>query len=193
MPTGTSAQTQRNAWLTSYPNLQRFAVDLTKLARLGKIQAVAGYDNEIDASSKRWPVSKTTPVLVGDSNLDRSSIARGSGTQDRLRKCPWLSCGKNKFSVSVSTRLPPRRKTSQEFESRVQAIISETEKANGQIILFIDELQEFAGKRATYVASTALKNALREKCLRVIGAASPASYDQYIAADESLAGCLNQS
>src|SRR6185295_16826316 len=61
----------------SYPNLQRFAVNLTRLARLGKLDAVKGYDTEIGQVVETLANSTITPVLVGESSLERASIARG--------------------------------------------------------------------------------------------------------------------
>src|SRR5436309_282569 len=62
---------------TVYPNLQRFALDLTKAARLGKLQVITGYDADISRVIETLCNSRMTPVLVGESNLDRSSVARG--------------------------------------------------------------------------------------------------------------------
>ena len=155
----------------SYPNLQRFARDLTKLARLGRLQAVKGYDAEIDRVLATLSNSTRTPVLVGESSLDRSAIARGLAIRIAAADVPAELRDKQIFSLSLEA-IAADAKNSQEFEKRIQAIIAETEKANGQIVLFIDELQEFAGKRATYIASSTLGAALRDS-LRVIGAASP--------------------
>lgn len=170
-----------------YPNLRRFASDLTKLARLGKLQAVAGYDSEIARVVETLTHSTKTPVLVGESNLDRAAIARGLALRIASGDVPPALRGKLIFSLSLDA-IADSAKTSQEFENRVQAIFSETEKANGQIVLFIDELQEFAGRRATYVASATVRAALRDSGLRIIGAASPEAYSEYIASDENLAG-----
>ena len=176
-----------NRLANPYPNLRRFARDLTKLARLGKLQAVAGYDSEITHVVETLSHSTKTPVLVGESNLDRSAIARGLALRIASGDVPAALRNKQIFSLSLDA-IADGAKTSQEFENRVQAIVAETEKANGQIVLFIDELQEFAGKRATYVASSTVRAALRDSGLRIIGAASPEAYSEYIASDENLAG-----
>ncbi|HUS10128.1 MAG TPA: AAA family ATPase [Pyrinomonadaceae bacterium] len=154
----------------NHPNLQRFALDLTKLARLGRLEKVVGYDAEV---AKTLSDSTKTPVLIGESNLDRTAIARGLALRIDLVEVP-AALRKQLFSLNLNA-IAANAKTSQEFENCVQAIIGEAEKANGQIILFIDELQEFAGKRATYIASSALRTALRDRGLRVIGAASPSA------------------
>jgi serine protease AprX len=170
----------------AYPNLKRFASDLTKLARLGKLEAVAGYDAEIARVVDTLSHSTKTPVLVGESNLDRTAVARGLALRVASGNVPPVLRGKLIFSLSLDA-IADSAKTSQEFENRVQAIFAETEKSNGQIVLFIDELQEFAGKRATYVASAAVRAALESSNLRLIGAASPENYSEYIASDENIA------
>ena len=172
---------------TSFPNLQRFAVNLTKLARLGKIQAVIGYDAEIGRVVETLANSTITPVLVGESNLERTAVARGLALRIASGNVPAGLRKDEIFSLNFDA-IASEAKTSQEFENRVQAIIAETAKANGRVVLFIDELQEVTGKRATYMASSTLSDALRSKSLRVIGATSPEAYDEYIASDKNLAG-----
>lgn len=169
-----------------YPNLQRFARNLTKLARLGKLQMVKDYDVEIGHVMKTLADSTGTPVLIGGSNLDRSAIAQGLAVRIAAGDVPTLR-DTQIFSLSLDA-IAADAKSSDEFESRVRDIIGEAEKAQGQIVLFIDELQEFAGKRATFVASSTITAALKGKQLRVIGAASLEAYSEYIASDENLAG-----
>jgi len=157
---------------SNYPNLKRFARNLTQQARLGKLQAVSGYDAEIAHVVKTLSDSSRTPVLVGESNLDRSAIAQGLAIRIASGDVPAALRGKHIFSLSLDA-IAASARTSQEFENCVQAIIAETEKSNGEVVLFIDELQEFAGKRATYVVSSTIKAALQDKNLRLLGAASP--------------------
>src|SRR5258707_407768 len=77
--------------------------------------------------------------------------------------------------------------TSNEFGSRVQSVFSEAAKADGQIILFVDQLHQYAGERATTVASAAVQVAIEANHVRMIGGTSPEAYAEYIASDESLA------
>ncbi|HEV7797952.1 MAG TPA: hypothetical protein VGO73_07345, partial [Pyrinomonadaceae bacterium] len=182
-----AAANATTSFAASYPSLQRFGINLTKLARLGKIQTVKGYDAEIARTIETLANSNVAPVLVGESSLDRSAIARGLALRIAAGDVPLALRNKQIFSLSLDA-IADGAKTSQEFETRVQAIVAETAKSNGRIVLFIDELQEFAGKRATSIASSTLQAALRNSGLRVIGAASPAAYSEYIAADENLAG-----
>ncbi|HEY0430779.1 MAG TPA: S8 family serine peptidase, partial [Pyrinomonadaceae bacterium] len=177
----TSAATQE------YPNLRRFGSNLTRLARLGKLQKVDGYDAEIAGIVESLANSNAAPVLVGESTLQRSAIVRGLALRIASGDVPASLRNKQIFSLSLDA-LADGAKTSREFESRVQAIVAETATANGNIVLFLDELQEYAGKRATTAASGALQTALRQNGLQVIGAASPAAYDEYIASDQTLAG-----
>ena len=170
----------------TYPNLQRFALNLTKLALLGKLESVKGYDAEINRTVETLANSSIAPVLVGESNLDRSAIARGLALRIVSGDVPAALRDKQIFSLSLDA-IAAGAKTSQEFETRVQAIIAETTRANGRIVLFVDELQEFAGARASYVASTTLQSALKDSGLRIIGGASPTAYAEYIATDENLA------
>src|SRR6185295_16382525 len=171
----------------SYPNLQRFAVNLTKLARLGKLEAVKGYDTEIAQVVETLANSTITPVLVGESNLDRTSIARGLALRIASGNVPATLRDKQILSLSLDA-IADGAQSSREFENRIQAIVAETTKANGRIVLFVDELQEFAGKRATNVASSTLSNALRNQDLHIVGATSPQAYNEYIAPDQSLNG-----
>jgi hypothetical protein len=77
--------------------------------------------------------------------------------------------------------------TSDEFASRVQSVFAEAAKADGQIILFVDHLHQYAGDRATTVASAAVQAAIEANHVRVIGGASPEAYAQYIAANPKVA------
>jgi len=170
----------------SYPNLQRFALNLTKLAQLGKLEPVKGYDAEIGRVAETLANSTVAPVLLGESNLDRAAIARGLALRIASGDVPAALRDKQIFSLSLDA-IAAEATTSQEFANRVQAIVAETTKANGRVVLFVDELQEFAGARASYVASVTFQNALRENNVRIIGGASPAAYSEYIAADGELA------
>lgn len=170
-----------------YPNLRRFGSNLTRLARLGKLQKVDGYDAEIAHVVESLANSNAAPVLVGESTLQRAAIVRGLALRIASGDVPAALRNKQIFSLSLDA-LAEGAKTSREFEHRIQAVVAETATANGNIVLFLDELQEYAGKRATVAASGALQTALRQNGLQMIGAASPAAYDEYIATDQTLAG-----
>ncbi|PYS82467.1 MAG: hypothetical protein DMF70_07960, partial [Acidobacteria bacterium] len=77
--------------------------------------------------------------------------------------------------------------TSDEFASRVQSVFAEAAKADGQIILFVDQLHQYAGGRATTVASAAVQAAIEANHVRMIGGSSPQAYAEYIAADPKVA------
>ena len=94
--------------------------------------------------------------------------------------------GKRVFRLSLDA-LAKGAKSSEEFVSRVQAVFAEASQAADQIILFVDQLHQYAGARAATTASAAVKEAIQANHLRIIGGVSPEAYATYIASDESVA------
>src|SRR5207245_3630398 len=78
-------------------------------------------------------------------------------------------------------------RTSDEFAARVQSVFAEAAQSNGRVILFVDQLHQYAGAHATAIASAAVKEAIETNHLRIIGGASPEAYASYIASDENVA------
>jgi hypothetical protein len=93
---------------------------------------------------------------------------------------------KRVFRLSIEA-LAKGAKSSDEFSARVQAVFAEAAQAEGRVILFVDQLNQYAGARATALASAAVKNALEANQLHIIGGASPQAYTNYIASDDSVA------
>jgi ATP-dependent Clp protease ATP-binding subunit ClpA len=89
------------------------------------------------------------------------------------------------FRLSLDA-LAKGARTSDEFAGRVAAVFAEAEQAESRIVLFVDQLHQYAGARARLVASAAVKAAIETSHLQIIGGANPEAYSQYIASDESL-------
>src|SRR5262249_44154894 len=95
--------------------------------------------------------------------------------------------GKHVFRLRLEA-LAKDAKTSEEFVNRVQSVFAQAAQAEGQIVLFVDQLHEYAGAHAALSVSASLKEALENHRLQIMGGASPESYASYIAADENVAG-----
>src|SRR5205814_628502 len=92
---------------------------------------------------------------------------------------------KRLFSLSLDA-LVAQAKNSGEFTTRLQAVLAEVEGANGQVILFVDQLHQFVGTYATPIATDAMRAALAKSRLRIVGATTSNAYAEYIAGDTSI-------
>src|SRR5258708_5975785 len=174
---------QRNSRGQAYPNLAKYATDLTQLALRGKLEPARGRDADIARVIES--LGRTTskaPVVVGEFDLDRNTIARGLAFRIAFGDVPESLRNKHVLSLSLDA-LAKDAGTSDEFASRVQSVFAEAAQADGQIILFVDQLHQYAGERATTVASAAEQAAIEANHVRIVGGASPAAYAAYIAAD----------
>ena len=171
---------------TKYPILSKYATDLTLLALSGKMEAVRGYEASIARVIASLSTTAKTPLVLGESDLDRDAIARGVAARIAFGNVPDTLRNKRVFRLSLEA-LARGAQTSAEFENRIQAVITETEQAQGQVILFVDQMHQYAGASATNVSSTTVKTALQRNQFKVIGGASPEAYANYIATDESIA------
>src|SRR6185503_10791529 len=131
-------------------------------------------------------VAAKNPVVVSESDLDRDVIARAIASKIAFGDVPEALRDKRVFRLSIDA-LAKGAKSSDEFSTRVQAVFAEAAQAQGRVILFVDQLNQYAGSRATALASAAVKDALEANHLRIIGGASPQAYASYIAADDSVA------
>jgi len=168
-----------------FPVLSRYATDLTKLAAAGKLDAAR--DRETDVARVMASLSAAkNPVVVSESDLDREVIARTIAVKIAFGDVPETLRNKRVFRLSIEA-LAKGAKSSDEFSARVQAVFAEAAQAEGRVILFVDQLNQYAGARATALASAAVKNALEANQLHIIGGASPQAYTNYIASDDSVA------
>jgi len=169
--------------------LAKYAKDLTDLARRGKLDPVIGRDEEIrrvvQVLSRR---TKNNPVLIGEPGVGKTAIVEGLARRIVQGDVPEILRDKRVVSLDLGSMLAGA-KFRGEFEDRLKAVLKEIDEANGQIVLFIDELHTLVGAGAAegaIDASNMLKPALARGELRAIGATTLAEYRKYIEKDAAL-------
>src|SRR5271154_7203697 len=185
---GTQRVTSQNPEAT-YESLEKYARDLTDLARRSKLDPVIGRDEEIrrvmQILARR---TKNNPVLIGEPGVGKTAIVEGLAQRIISGDVPDVLKTKKIVALDLAA-LVAGAKYRGEFEDRLKAVLKEVTEADGQIILFIDELHTLVGAGAAegaMDASNMLKPALARGELRAIGATTLNEYRKYIEKDPAL-------
>lgn len=174
---------------SKYMALERYARDITALAKQGKLDPVIGREQEIkrviQVLSRR---TKNNPVLIGDAGVGKTAIVEGLAQRIVGKDVPEILKDKRILALDMGA-LVAGSKFRGEFEERLKAVMDEIRKGKGEIILFIDELHTIVGAGAAegaIDASNMLKPALARGELQCIGATTLDEYRKHIEKDTAL-------
>ncbi len=172
-----------------YRTLEKYSRDLTQLAKEGKLDPVIGRDQEIlrviQILSRR---TKNNPVLIGEAGVGKTAIVEGLAQKIADNDVPEILGGRQVVSLDLGAMIAGSRFRG-EFEERLKAAIEEIQRAEGDIILMIDELHTVVGAGAAQGAmdaSNMLKPALSRGELQCIGATTLDEYHKHIEKDAAL-------
>ncbi|MEK7162339.1 MAG: AAA family ATPase, partial [Patescibacteria group bacterium] len=174
---------------SKYQVIEKYARNLTQLARSGKLDPVIGRENEIrrlmQVLSRR---TKNNPVLIGEAGVGKTAIVEGLAQRIIRGAVPESLKEKEIIALDLGALVAGTRYRG-EFEDRVKALLKEVNRAGGRYILFIDELHTLIGAGAAegaIDASNLLKPALARGELKAIGATTLKEYQKYIERDPAL-------
>jgi ATP-dependent Clp protease ATP-binding subunit ClpC len=172
-----------------YQMLEKYSRDLTRMAAEGKLDPVIGRDDEIlrliQILSRR---TKNNPVLIGEAGVGKTAIVEGLAQKIVQHDVPEILMNKRVVELDLAATVAGSRFRG-EFEERLKATIEEVQRAEGEIILFIDEIHQVVGAGAAQGAldaSSMMKPALARGELQTIGATTLDEYRQHIEKDSAL-------
>ncbi len=173
----------------TFQSLEKFGVDLTEIARSGKLDPVIGRDSEIrrvvQVLSRR---TKNNPVLIGEPGVGKTAVVEGLAQRMVAGDVPESLRGKSLISLDLGAMVAGAKYRG-EFEERLKAVLEEIRSSNGQIVTFIDEIHTVVGAGASegsMDAGNMLKPMLARGELRLIGATTPDEYRENIEKDAAL-------
>jgi len=174
---------------SKYRSLKKYARDLTELAKLDKLDPVLGREDEIkrvmQVLTRR---TKNNPVIVGEAGVGKTAIAEGLAQKIVADDVPDSLKGRKVMALDMGS-LVAGSKFRGEFEERLKAVMDEVRQAQGEIILFIDEIHTVVGAGAAegaIDASNMLKPALAHGELQCVGATTLDEYRKFIEKDKAL-------
>jgi ATP-dependent Clp protease ATP-binding subunit ClpC len=172
-----------------YRSLEKYSIDLTALAREGKLDPIIGRDEEVkrvmQTITRR---TKNNPVIIGEAGVGKTAIAEGLAQRIVSGDVPQVLKGRRLLALDMGA-LVAGSKFRGEFEERLKSVIDEVKQARGEVILFIDEIHTVVGAGAAegaIDASNLLKPALARGELQCIGATTINEYRKYIEKDAAL-------
>jgi len=172
-----------------YKIIEKFSIDLTKLAKEGKLDPVIGRDEEIrriiQVLNRR---SKNNPCLIGEAGVGKTAIVEGLAQRIIRGDVPESLKDTTLISLDMGA-LIAGAKFRGEFEERLKKVLKEVEKSDGQIIMFIDEIHTVVGaggQEGTADAGNLLKPMLARGAIRTLGATTINEYRKYIEKDPAL-------
>tara|TARA_B100000949_G_scaffold41205_1_gene34895 strand:- start:5655 stop:8105 length:2451 start_codon:yes stop_codon:yes gene_type:complete len=172
-----------------YRSLEKYTIDLTKLAREGKLDPVVGRDDEIrqvmQTLSRR---KKNNPAIIGEAGVGKTAIAEGLAARIVAGDVPNSLKNRRVLALDMGG-LVAGSKFRGEFEERLKSVVDEVKQAQGEVILFLDEVHTMVGAGAAeggIDASNLLKPALARGELQCIGATTTDEFRRYIEKDSAL-------
>ncbi|HET6615338.1 MAG TPA: Clp protease N-terminal domain-containing protein, partial [Dehalococcoidia bacterium] len=172
-----------------YRALEKYSTDLTALAREGKLDPVIGRDQEIkrvmQILNRR---TKNNPVIIGEAGVGKTAVVEGLAQKIVAGDVPENILEKRLLALDMGAMVAGS-KFRGEFEERLKSVMDEIRRAEGEVIIFIDEMHQVVGAGAAegaIDASTMMKPALSRGELRVIGATTLDEYRKYIEKDPAL-------
>ena len=174
---------------SKYRSLEKYSIDLTQLARQGKLDPVVGRDEEVrrvmQTLTRR---KKNNPVIIGEAGVGKTAIAEGLAQRIVAGDVPAALKDRRVLALDMGA-LVAGSKFRGEFEERLKAVMDEVKDAEGEVILFIDEIHTVVGAggaEGAIDASNLLKPALQSGELQCIGATTVDEYRKYIEKDSAL-------